>query len=85
MRLPLDATVHTDRFDDSRLAAAVDGYDRRRDARHSIADRQRDTAHFGKAEFYGWSEDKARQATVPEGKGFAAYLRAHGFTLDDAE
>jgi nitroreductase len=85
MRLSPETTVHRDRYDDSRLAETVAGYDRRRDARHSIADRQRDTAHFGKAEFYGWSEDKARQATVPEGKGFAAYLRAHGFTLDDEE
>jgi nitroreductase len=84
MRLSPETTVHRDRYDDSRLAESVGAYDRRRDARFSIADRQRDPARFGKAEFYGWSEDKARQAMVPEGKGFAAYLRAHGFTLDDA-
>ncbi len=83
MRLPLEATVHRDRYDESGQAEAVIGYDRRRDARHSIADRQRDPGRFGKAEFYGWSEDKTRQAMAPEGKGFAAYLRAHGFTLDD--
>ena len=53
---------------------AVDGYDRRRDARHSIKDRQRDPARFGTAEFYGWSEDKARQAVTAEGVGFAAWL-----------
>ncbi len=84
MRLPPEATVHIDRYDDSGLAAAVDGYDRRRDARHSIADRQRDPGRFGTASFYGWSEDKARQAMTPEGVGFAAWLKAHGFTLDDA-
>src|SRR5262249_23353236 len=84
MRLSPETTVHHDRYDDSRLAETVGGYDRRRDARLSIKDRQRDPAGFGKVEFYGWSEDKARQAMVPEGKGFAAYLRAHGFTLDDA-
>jgi nitroreductase len=84
MRLSPETTVHRDRYDDSRLAETVAGYDRRRDARFSIADRQRDPARFGRAEFYGWSEDKARQAMVSEGKGFAAYLRAHGFTLDDA-
>lgn len=83
MRLPPDATVHIDRYDDTRLAAAVDDYDRRRDARHSIKDRQRDPERFGAAEFYGWSEDKARQATAPEGAGFAAWLKSHGFTLDD--
>jgi nitroreductase len=83
MRLPFEATVHVDRYDDARLAEAVDGYDRRRDARHSIKDRQRDPARFGTAEFYGWSEDKARQATTPEGVGFATWLKAHGFTLDE--
>jgi FMN reductase [NAD(P)H] len=83
MRLPLEATVHIDRYDDSGLEEAVDGYDRRRDARHSIKDRQRDKARFGTAEFYGWSEDKARQAAIPEGAGFATWLKAHGFSLDE--
>jgi FMN reductase [NAD(P)H] len=83
MRLPLAATVHVDRYDDAGLAEAIDAYDRRRDARHSIKDRQRDPARFGAAEFYGWSEDKARQAVTPEGAGFAAWLKAHGFTLAD--
>lgn len=82
MRLPLDATVHLDGYDDSRVAEAVDAYDRRRDARHSIKDRQRDPARFGAAEFYGWSEDKARQGMIPEGAGFAAWLKAHGFSFD---
>lgn len=84
MRLPPEATVHRDRYDESGRAAAVAAYDRRRDARHSIKDRQRDPARFGTAEFYGWSEDKARQAMTPEGMGFAAWLKAHGFSLDDA-
>jgi nitroreductase len=83
MRLPLEATMHIDRYDDSELAAAVDGYDRRRDARHSLKDRQRDPARFGTADFYGWSEDKARQAMTPEGRGFAAWLKEHGFALDE--
>jgi FMN reductase [NAD(P)H] len=83
MRLPLEATVHIDRYDDSELEEAVDGYDRRRDARHSIKDRQRYPARFGTAEFYGWSEDKARQAATPEGAGFATWLKAHGFSLDE--
>ena len=85
MRLPLDATVHIDRYDDSGLVKAVDSYDHRRDARHSIADRQRAPERFGTAEFYGWSEDKARQAMTPEGEGFASWLKARGFTLGDAE
>jgi FMN reductase [NAD(P)H] len=81
MRLPPEATVHRDRYDDSGLAQAVDVYDRRRDARHSLKDRQKSPEVFGTAEFYGWSEDKARQAMSPEGAGFAAWLAAHGFDL----
>jgi nitroreductase len=82
MRLPLSVTVHTDRYDDADLAAAVDAYDRRRDARYSIPQR-RAPEIFGDAAFYGWSEDKARQAAAePEGAEFAAYLRARGFTFD---
>ncbi|MGC2414726.1 MAG: nitroreductase family protein [Stellaceae bacterium] len=83
MRLPLEATVHVDTYDDTRLAEVVDAYDRRRDARHSIADRQRAPERFGTAEFYGWSEDKARQAATSEGVGFASWLKAHGFTGDE--
>jgi nitroreductase len=83
MRLPLEATVQIDRYEDSGLAKAVDGYDKRRDARFSIRDRQRDPGRFGTAEFYGWSEDKARQATTPEGAGFSAWLKAHGFSFDE--
>lgn len=80
MRLPPQATVHRDRYDDGAVAV-VDGYDRRRDARHSLKDRQKSPEVFGTAEFYGWSEDKARQAMTPEGAGFAAWLKAHGFEL----
>jgi FMN reductase [NAD(P)H] len=80
MRLPPDATVHRDRYDEGSIAA-VDGYDRRRDARHSLKDRQKSPNIFGTADFYGWSEDKARQAMSAEGSGFAAWLRAHGFDL----
>src|SRR6266702_7724462 len=83
MRLPLEATVHVDRYDESGLAEAVDSYDRRRDAHHSIGDRQRAPERFGTASFYGWSEDKARQAMTPEGVGFARWLKTRGFTRDE--
>jgi FMN reductase [NAD(P)H] len=83
MRLPLEATVHIDHYDDRRLAEAVDSYDRRRDARYSLPrEQQRSPDVFGYASFYGWSEDKARQAVQPEGKGFPTFLRRRGFSLD---
>ena len=83
MRLPPEATVHIDRYDAARLPDSAADYDRRRDARHSIKDRQRDPERFGRAAFYGWSEDKVRQAATPEGAGFAAWLRARGFSFDE--
>lgn len=83
LRLPRQATTHTDRYDDSRLAASIDDYDHRRNAIHAIAkDQQRSNAEFGEAAFYGWSEDKARQAAKAEGAAFPPYLRRHGFTFD---
>ena len=83
MRLPLEVTLHTDRYDDTPLGEAVAAYDRRRDARYSIPrGQQRLPEIFGYALPYGWSEDKTRQATRPEGQDFPAYLRTRGFTMD---
>jgi nitroreductase/FMN reductase [NAD(P)H] len=82
-RLPLSLTVHTDRYDDSHLEAAVDAYDERRSAVQPIADgQQRDIQRFGAQEKYGWSEDKARQVSRPQRADFGQYLREHGFRLD---
>jgi nitroreductase len=83
MRLPLEASVHIDHYDERGLAEAVDAYDRRRDARYSLpGEQQRSPDVFGYASFYGWSEDKARQAVQAEGESFPTFLRTHGFTLD---
>jgi nitroreductase len=83
MRLPLEVTLHTDRYDEAQLHEAIDAYDRRRDARYSIPrEQQRSQEVFGHASFYGWSEDKVRQATEPEGLSFSSYLRSHGFGME---
>jgi nitroreductase len=83
LRLPRLVTTHRDRYDDSSLAHAIDDYDHRRDALHTIPSEQhRSNAEFGEAAFYGWSEDKARQAAKAEGAAFPPYLRSHGFSLD---
>jgi nitroreductase len=83
MRLPPAVTVHTDVYDDSNLEAEIDAYDKRRAARHMTPrEQQRNPKKFGYAEFYGWSEDRARQAAEPEGASFAAYVRAHGFSFE---
>jgi nitroreductase len=83
LRLPRRATTHNDRYDDSELEPLIDDYDRRRHALHAIPkEQQRSNAEFGEAAFYGWSEDKARQAAKAEGAAFPPYLRSHGFSFD---
>jgi nitroreductase/FMN reductase [NAD(P)H] len=82
LRLPPALTVHTDRYDDSDLAAQIDAYDRRREARHATPPAsQRFVDRYGLAEPYGWSEDKARQYSVPERHNFGPFIRRHGFGL----
>ena len=80
-RLPLDVTVHVDRFDESRVREHIDAYDRRRHALMPYRT-QRDTKRFGEAAFYGWSEDKARQYGVPERTDFGAFIREKKFKLE---
>ncbi|MDP6708179.1 MAG: nitroreductase family protein [Alphaproteobacteria bacterium] len=83
MRLPLSVSVHTDSYDDSDLDAEINAYDRRRDAVYSIPpEKQRHLDSHGKPDFYGWSEDKARQVSLPEREQLRAFLQAHGFSLD---
>ena len=83
LRLPPTVTVHHDRYDDAALAELVDAYDRARDRRYQLPrEEQRNPTRFGYADFYGWSEDKARQAAQPEGEAFLPWLRRRGFTFD---
>jgi nitroreductase/FMN reductase [NAD(P)H] len=83
LRLHMALTAHVDRYDDTNLAAEIDGYDHRRDARHSIPENDwRQVGRFGKPSLYGWSGDKARQVSVPERWGFRAFIRRQGFKLD---
>ena len=80
-RLPLDLTVHEERYDDGDLIAQIDGYDRRRATTRPYRN-QRQADRFGRAEFYGWSEDKARQYADPARENFGAFVRTKGFCLD---
>lgn len=80
-RLPLEVTVHVDRYDETDVGKKIDAYDRRRHALQPYR-RQRHTERYGQAAFYGWSEDKARQYSVPERADFGAFIRAKRFKLD---
>lgn len=80
LRLPLETTVHANRYSEEGLQEKVEAYDRRREEAQPYA-RQRYTDDFGEHEAYGWSEDKARQYSKPERAGFGDFIRAKGFDL----
>jgi FMN reductase [NAD(P)H] len=77
----LTVTLHTDRFDESRLRENVDAYDRRR-AELQPMRKRRHSKLYADVDFYGWSEDKARHYSVPERADFGAFIRRRGFSLD---
>ena len=81
MRLPLDVTVHRNRYHEDGLQGTIEDYDRRREAAQPYR-QQRYVDKFGRSETYGWSEDKARQYAVAERADFGAFVRARGFQLD---
>lgn len=80
-RLPLEVTVHTDRYSETNVETLIDRYDRRRHALQPYTN-QRNAERFGKVQFYGWSEDKARQNAAPEQADFGAFIRRKQFSLD---
>jgi nitroreductase len=80
-RLALETTLHQDRYRQGDLDQQIDAYDRRRAAAQPYR-RQRAVERWGEAQFYGWSEDKARQYAEPLRTDFGAFLRAKGFCLD---
>ena len=82
MRLPPSVVVHRERYDDSGLADELGAYDARRRAREPLAPASlKNNDVYGPKEGVGWSENAARQISVPERFGFAAYLRTRGFDL----
>ncbi len=81
-RLGAQATVLTDSYDDTKFAASIDEYDQRRHAAMPLdASRQRMNDKYADADFFGWSEDKARQVSVPEREDFGNYVRQQKFNL----
>jgi len=79
-RLNLNITVHTDRFDESKLKDNIDAYDQRRHKLFPLR-KQRHPQRYADVPFYGWSEDKARHYSVPERSDFGAFIREKKFSL----
>jgi nitroreductase/FMN reductase [NAD(P)H] len=80
-RLSLRTTVIENGYGERDAAGEIDAYDRRRAALRPYR-RQRSPERWGEADFYGWSQDKARQYAVPTRTDFGAFVRGKGFCLD---
>jgi nitroreductase/FMN reductase [NAD(P)H] len=82
MRLPPAVVVHRERYDDSALENQIPGYDSRRAARDPVAAASlKNNDIYPPRDGVGWSENVARQLSVPERFGFAAWLKSRGFDL----
>lgn len=83
MRLPQKVVVHQDRYNDDDLEADVKDYDDRNHDRFALAPgKQRHADKYGVLEKCTWSENVARQLSLPERAGFADYLKRKGINLD---
>jgi nitroreductase/FMN reductase [NAD(P)H] len=76
-RLPAQVVVHREAYDDAGLEAALPGYDALRPPGKPRYPEVHGPAPAGCT----WSENAARQLSVPERFGFATWLRGRGFDL----
>jgi FMN reductase [NAD(P)H] len=82
MRLPPSVVVHRERYDDSALDTEIAAYDQRRNARDPVAaGGLKNNDVYPPRDGVGWSENVARQLSVPERFGFSTYLKTKGFDL----
>ena len=79
-RLPLSATLHHNRFSDTKVLSDIESYDGYRQ-QHQPYDRQLHADRFGVSASYGWSQEKARQYSVPQRVDFGRFVRNKGFSL----
>jgi nitroreductase len=82
-RLPLDVTVHQNRYSDEAFDAAFEEYERRRESHDPRRDEeQRAVDRFGVAHPYGWAEDRTRQYSVPRRADWGSHVQGQGFGLE---
>ncbi|HEY4173378.1 MAG TPA: nitroreductase family protein [Rhodopila sp.] len=82
MRLPPSVVVHRERYDDTALETEIAAYDQRRTTRDPVAAAGlKNNDVYPPRDGVGWSENVARQLSVPERFGFSTYLKTKGFDL----
>ncbi|MBT6272789.1 MAG: NADPH-dependent oxidoreductase [Chromatiales bacterium] len=82
MRLPQSVVVHYDGYDDGNMEPHVAEYgDRRHEDSPIGPEKQRNTDRYGAVDKCVWSEQVARQLSVPERPDFRAFIESQGFSL----
>lgn len=82
MRLPPAIVVHHGRYDDSALETELAAYDARRHERQPIPPAsQKNATAYGQGDVVHWSDNVARQLSLPERAGFAAFLKSRGIEV----
>jgi len=83
MRLPQKIVVHRDRYNDENLEKNIKEYDNSNHERFALVPRkQRHVDKYGVLEKCTWSENVARQLSLPERADFSDYLKSKKINLD---
>ena len=83
MRLPQKIVVHQDRYDDQSLEDNIKEYDDSNHRRFALPPgKQRHVDKYGVLEKCTWSENVARQLSLPERADFTGYLKRKKINLD---
>ena len=83
MRLPQKIVVHRDHYNDEKLEENIKEYDNRNHERFAVVPKkQRHADKYGVLKKCTWSENVARQLSLPERANFSNYLKSKKINLD---
>ena len=83
IRMPQDIMIHNDYYNEDNLTKKINDYDKRVFKVAPILEKkQRHVDIYGVAKKGTWSENIARQLSIPERNNFKAWLKDHGINLE---
>ena len=83
IRMPQDIMIHNDYYNEDNLTKKINDYDKRVFKVAPILEKkQRHIDIYGVAKKGTWSENIARQLSLPERNNFKAWLKDHGINLE---
>ena len=83
IRMPQEIMIHNDYYNEDNLTKKINDYDERVFKVSPILEKkQRHVDIYGVAKKGTWSENIARQLSIPERNNFKAWLKDHGINLE---